>query len=72
MKRSAPNPGKGASFLHETENLKSDLYETTVNGFFDLKNTHTSTKINKIGCKVGYLTENVYFKTPTNLSDLVF
>ena len=32
------------------------FYKTTENGFFDLKNIQSSIKINKIGCKIGYLT----------------
>ena len=59
---------------HFIENRWSDFYETFRNVFFDLKQIHNSYKINKIRCKIKYLTQIVIFRPfhRPPLSDLVF
>ena len=51
-----------------------DFNETFESGFFDFKQIHNSTKINKISCKLKYLDQIVIFGPPTDppLPDLVF
>ena len=43
---------------------KVDFFETSVNGFFDLKFTHISTKFTQLVCNIKYLAKNVCFMTP--------
>ena len=42
------------------------FYETFESGFFDFKQIHNSTKINKISCKIKYLDQIVIFGPPTD------
>ena len=61
-----------SSHLNLTQNShfndcgSSDFYEMLKNGFFDLKDIHTNTKINQIGCKTKYMTQNAIFMTLTD------
>ena len=48
----------------------SDFNETFESGFFDFKQIHNRTKINKVSCKLKYLAQIVIFRPP--LPDLVF
>ena len=59
---------------HFLEHGWSDFYETFESGFFDFKQIHNSTKINKISCKIKYLDQIVIFRPPHRppLPDLVF
>ena len=42
----------------------SDFYETFESGFFDFKQIHNGTKINKISCKIKYMAQIVIFRPP--------
>ena len=51
---------------HFLEHGLSNFYETFDSGFFDFKQIHNSTKINKISCKIKYLAQIVIFGPPTD------
>ena len=53
-----------AQYGHFLEHGWSDFYETFDSGFFDFKQIHNSTKINKISCKIKYLDQIVIFRPP--------
>ena len=58
---------------HFLEHGWSDFYETFESGFFDFKQIHNSTNINKISCKIKYLDQIVIIRPPRPpLPDLVF
>ena len=42
------------------------FFGTFINGFFDLKQIHYNTKINKMWCKIKCLTQIVIFRPPTD------
>ena len=51
---------------HFLEHGWSDFYKTFESGFFDFKQIHNSTKINKISCKIKYLDHIVISGPPTD------
>ena len=59
---------------HFLEHGWSDFYETFESGFFDFKQIHNSTKINKVSCKIKYMAQIVIIRPPHRppLPDLVF
>ena len=51
----------------------SDFHETFESGFFDFKQIHNITKINKISCKIKYFDQIVIFGPPQSpFAGLVF
>ena len=51
---------------HFLEHGWSDFYETFESGFFDFKQIHNSTKINKVSCKIKYMAQIVIIRPPTD------
>ena len=54
---------KTAIFLSMDGQIFTETFES---GFFDFKQIHNSTKINKISCKIKYLDQIVIFRPPTD------